>query len=204
MPRKRMTRMEGRETTRQRLLDAATISIAKKGLAATSVEDIVAEAGYTRGAFYSNFRSKSDLFIELLHLDHQRTQESLWKLLDAATSGENHQTQLVSLYEKCYPDDNRYIIWAEARLHAMRDERFRQLVNILYLEKRDMIARFIELSCMLPALLRPRSFADRAFAIMVMMDGTGYFNIAMPNDFPSTLAEALLSIDGLDGPVIAR
>ena len=34
----------------------------KKGFVAASVEDIAASAGYTRGAFYSNFGSKSALF----------------------------------------------------------------------------------------------------------------------------------------------
>jgi len=42
MPRKRLTREEHREQTRSRLLDAAASSIARNGLAATSVEDIAA------------------------------------------------------------------------------------------------------------------------------------------------------------------
>ena len=63
----RLSREESREQTQQRLLDAAQSVIAKKGLAGTSGEDIAAAAGYTRGAFYSNFRSKGDLFIELLN-----------------------------------------------------------------------------------------------------------------------------------------
>ncbi|WP_260336667.1 TetR/AcrR family transcriptional regulator [Paraburkholderia sp. CI2] len=71
-----MTRAESRERTRRRLLDAAASSIAERGFAATSVEDISAQAGYTRGAFYSNFSSKSDLFVELLRLDHQNMQEN--------------------------------------------------------------------------------------------------------------------------------
>jgi AcrR family transcriptional regulator len=70
MPRKRLTREESRDLTRQRLLDAAAVIIAKKGLAAASVENIAERAGYTRGAFYSNFDSKIDLFIELLKRDH--------------------------------------------------------------------------------------------------------------------------------------
>jgi hypothetical protein len=44
MPRKRLTREKAREQTRRRLLDAAALSIARKGLAATSVEDIVTQA----------------------------------------------------------------------------------------------------------------------------------------------------------------
>src|ERR1700719_4220477 len=72
MSRKRMTREDSRDQTTQRLLDAAQKLIAKKGLTAASVEDIAAAAGYTRGAFYSNFSGKGDLFIELLRRDHQK------------------------------------------------------------------------------------------------------------------------------------
>src|ERR1700744_4363640 len=70
MKRKRLTREDSRDLTQQRLLDAAQKLFAKKGLAATSVEDITAAAGYLRGAFYSNFGGKNDLFIELLRRDH--------------------------------------------------------------------------------------------------------------------------------------
>ena len=70
MSRKRLSRDDSREQTTQRLLEAAQKLIAKKGLDAASVENIAAAAGYTRGAFYSNFSSKDDLFIELLRRDH--------------------------------------------------------------------------------------------------------------------------------------
>src|SRR5579859_2309393 len=75
MSRKRLTREDSRDQTTQRLLDAAQRLIAKKGLSATSVEDIAEAAGYTRGAFYSNFSSKGDLFIELLRRDHVKATE---------------------------------------------------------------------------------------------------------------------------------
>jgi len=66
MKRERLTHVQRREQTRERLLEAARIMFLKKGLTATSVEDIAAAAGYTRGAFYSNFGSKPELLIELL------------------------------------------------------------------------------------------------------------------------------------------
>ena len=77
MSRKRITREDSRDQTTQRLLDAAQKLIAKKGLNAASVEDIAEAAGYTRGAFYSNFNSKGDLFIELLRRDHAETHAEL-------------------------------------------------------------------------------------------------------------------------------
>jgi AcrR family transcriptional regulator len=54
-----------REATRQKLLDAAAQVFAEVGLDAASVEAICERAGFTRGAFYSNFETKDELFLEL-------------------------------------------------------------------------------------------------------------------------------------------
>jgi AcrR family transcriptional regulator len=192
MPRKRLSREESREQTRLRLLEAAAVIIAKKGLTATSVEDIAAHAGYTRGAFYSNFKSKSDLFIELLRLDHQDIQEDLQKLLDADLSVEDLQKHLTLFYAQCYRDDSNYIIWAEARLHAMRDAKFRQRMNALCLEKRDLIAYFIDQFGQRMNFSLPGPAADYALATIALMDGMLYFNIIMPNELPDAAAESVL------------
>jgi AcrR family transcriptional regulator len=61
-----MTRAERRAQTRAALLDAAARVFVDRGFAGASVEAIAAEAGYTRGAFYSNFASKEELFVALL------------------------------------------------------------------------------------------------------------------------------------------
>jgi AcrR family transcriptional regulator len=61
-----MTRAERRAQTRAALLDAAARIFVDRGFAGASVETITAEAGYTRGAFYSNFATKEELFVALL------------------------------------------------------------------------------------------------------------------------------------------
>ncbi|MBB5404778.1 TetR/AcrR family transcriptional regulator [Paraburkholderia youngii] len=193
MSRKRLTREESRKETRRRLLGAAALSIARKGLAATSVEDIAARAGYTRGAFYSNFDSKSDLFVELLRLDHQTIQENLRKLLEAGSSGQDLRKQLTLLYAQRYRDDNNYVMWAEARLHAMRDAKFRQQMNVLWLEKREMIASFIEQFCKHVNMQVPGACAAQALATIALMDDVLYFTITMPNELSKTSAEAVVS-----------
>ncbi len=48
------------------LLDAALDLFARQGFGATSIPDICARAGLTKGAFYSNFASKDELFLALL------------------------------------------------------------------------------------------------------------------------------------------
>lgn len=54
-----------RAETRGRLLDAAFRVFAAKGFGAARIDDVCAEAGYTRGAFYSNFDSLDELFYAL-------------------------------------------------------------------------------------------------------------------------------------------
>lgn len=63
-PRTRPTR----EETRDRLLRAAARVFVTKGAGAASIEDICDEAGFSRGAFYSNFAAKDELIIELLEV----------------------------------------------------------------------------------------------------------------------------------------
>lgn len=66
-----------RQETRTRLLDAAIEVFAEEGLQGAAVESICARAGFTRGAFYSNFESKEQLFLELLAREFDRRAEDL-------------------------------------------------------------------------------------------------------------------------------
>lgn len=59
-------RQDRAETTRARLIRAAEKIFARDGFEAAKLEEIAAEAGYTRGALYANFSSKEDLFFALL------------------------------------------------------------------------------------------------------------------------------------------
>ena len=56
------SRAERQALTRTALLDAAERLFIAQGFHATSLDAVAAEAGYTKGAVYSNFASKEDLF----------------------------------------------------------------------------------------------------------------------------------------------
>ena len=58
-----LTRAERREQTRAELIDAAERLFIRQGFHATSVDAVADEAGFTKGAVYSNFSSKEDLFL---------------------------------------------------------------------------------------------------------------------------------------------
>ena len=63
--------------------------------------------------------------------------------MSAGLSVEDMQRQLQLFYSQVYRGNISYVLWAEARLQALREARFRARLNALLLEKRDMIAYFI-------------------------------------------------------------
>lgn len=62
----RLTRKESQQQTRERLLDAALEVFSRRGYHAASVDEIAAEASLSKGAVYSNFSSKEDVFLALI------------------------------------------------------------------------------------------------------------------------------------------
>lgn len=64
--RQRLRRNESQAQTRTALMEAAARLFEAKGLAGTSITEIVDEAGYTTGALYSNFANKEELFVAVL------------------------------------------------------------------------------------------------------------------------------------------
>ncbi len=71
----RLTREAKRQQTRADLLEAATRVFAENGFAATTLDQIAAEAGYTKGAIYSNFQSKEELILEVWEARFESTRD---------------------------------------------------------------------------------------------------------------------------------
>jgi AcrR family transcriptional regulator len=55
-----------RERTRARLIEAASHVIGEKGFHETTLDEVAARAGMTRGAIYGNFKNREDLFLEVV------------------------------------------------------------------------------------------------------------------------------------------
>ncbi|HME09887.1 MAG TPA: TetR/AcrR family transcriptional regulator [Bryobacteraceae bacterium] len=55
-----------REHVRKQIVDSARRLFNRNGFASVSVDAIMADAGLTRGGFYTYFQSKSDLFAEVM------------------------------------------------------------------------------------------------------------------------------------------
>jgi AcrR family transcriptional regulator len=78
------TRPERQARTRTELIDAAGRLFASQGFHATSVDAVAAEAGYTKGAVYSNFESKEDLFFATYERRLEERRRQFEAILEAA------------------------------------------------------------------------------------------------------------------------
>lgn len=71
-----------RRATREKLLDAAHQVFVDRGVVVSTIEEICEAAGFTRGAFYSNFTDKDDLVIALLERETDQILSALDRLQD--------------------------------------------------------------------------------------------------------------------------
>jgi len=122
-----------RAETRQRLLDAARDVFADVGFGRSTVEQVCEHAGYTRGAFYSNFSSLEELFLEMWAQESARLRADL----DAAMTRPSTQRAIaagdvdavVGQLLKAVPVDDRwYRITAEFTAHALRTPSLRRVM----------------------------------------------------------------------------
>jgi AcrR family transcriptional regulator len=194
MNRKRLTREDSRDRTTQRLLDAARKLIAKQGLSDTSLEDIADAAGYTRGAFYSNFSSKGDLFIELLRRDHEATNAQLRELRDDSLPLEDIHRRIREIYSQIYRTNESFMNWAEARILAARDAKFRTRLDALLSERRTEVADLIEYVYGRIGVAPPLAATAVAMGFNSLFEGVKLNMLSSPGGMTSEDAESVLTL----------
>ncbi len=132
-----------RENTRARLLDAAAQVFAEVGLDGASVEAVCDRAGFTRGAFYSNFESKDELFLVLAGSVGEQRVNAVRDRVDeiAAEGGLSAGCDPVELVQRIMDagGDDRLgvMLMSEIRIRALRDHQF----GAAYLvQEREMVS----------------------------------------------------------------
>jgi len=126
------------------LLDAAERVFLREGFAGSSVEKITAEAGFTRGAFYSNFESREQLFVELLQ---DRVYDTYRELLEQNATLEGSPRErlrigIEGVRDVQEGDKGRHLfqLWLECMALAARDDEFRKLAATFWSGNRSMMS----------------------------------------------------------------
>ena len=108
-----------RTNTRARLIEAAADVIVSKGIAGARIDDVVKQAGFTRGAFYSNYSSLQDVLTEAIV---SRSNALLEKIAQAVDSieGPPTMTSLMELLVAIRPEARPiYLLKTEYTLHRL-------------------------------------------------------------------------------------
>jgi len=138
LTRKRLTREESRAQTRERLLEAALAVFAKDGVEKASIEEVAEAAGYSRGAFYSNFESKDDLLCAVLDREIQREGQE-FEAIVSAIPPDALIGKLREYYVEMGRDGASCEFWLDLQLHAIRNAAIRPRVAELMSKKREHV-----------------------------------------------------------------
>ncbi|MGB4137814.1 MAG: helix-turn-helix domain-containing protein [Microbacterium sp.] len=145
-----VTATRRRENTRAKLLEAASQVFAEVGLEGATVEAVCERAGFTRGAFYSNFDSKDELFLELAgsvaaeRLSAVRARVDELTAAGALADGCDASTLVQQVMDTGSDDRMSVMLLSEIRIRALRDEAFGRAYLLQEQEMVAGIARIIE------------------------------------------------------------
>ncbi|WP_175964074.1 TetR/AcrR family transcriptional regulator [Burkholderia pyrrocinia] len=189
----RLTRAQRRDATRERLLGAARAIFEEKGYAAASVEDIAAAAGYTRGAFYSNFRSKTEMLFELLRRDHDDAATALQRIAGMpAGSADDAQRAMLAYWRRRAARHASRLMWLEAQLQAARDPQFRAQFGVFLRERHALATACIDAYAARAGASLPLPAYVLALGLTALCDGVQSCCAADARSSADTLADAVL------------
>jgi AcrR family transcriptional regulator len=89
---------EHRTRTRARIVRSAQALFNRHGFSAVSIDDLMKEAGLTRGGFYSYFRSKEQLYAEAVALSLDVTPWSRWDGVSVDFAAHDAARQVIDAY----------------------------------------------------------------------------------------------------------
>src|SRR6201987_1228228 len=158
-----------RDATRDKLFEAAARVFEEQGINAASIEAIAAAAGFTRGAFYSNFKSKDELIFAMLE-DH--VEQSIRRNLDLLAKHKDLADFLEALRtvdrSRQDPLGRSPLLHMEMILFVARAEQRRPELAKRLRARRRLIAEIVETT--LKNSGKPPRNADWTAAIVLALD----------------------------------
>ncbi len=167
----RLTREESRERTREHLLEAARVAVARNGYDGTSIADIAEAAGFSKGAFFSNFESKEALLLELLRRHKEQDIATLGRILGEVEQNKDATSALDRYLEGLGGDADWARLDIELQLHAARNPTFAADYSALQSQTRSSLAHLIAALFEKAGKRPPASPDDMANLFMALVYG---------------------------------
>jgi AcrR family transcriptional regulator len=142
---KRLSRQESQALTKEKLLVAAGKAFARRGFAGASIDEITEAAGFSRGAFHSNFQNKNAFFLALVERQINILTQEVHKVIDTSSSADEMLGNLRKFFVSYgSADKDAFLLITEAQLYAVRNPRFGNRLNALFRKVHDELIRSVE------------------------------------------------------------
>jgi AcrR family transcriptional regulator len=176
--------------TRERLLAAAANVYARNGVSGATLDDVAAEAGFTKGAVYSQFGSKENLLVALLH-EHLAAQiaEQIEIFDREGPTWRRPQVGSAHWMASLAEDPDAFRLFVELWVYAQRDERLRERLAAGVEAMRATYGGFAQ-STATDAGIEPLPHASERFASIVVGLGIGLAMMRLVD--PQAVPEGLL------------
>jgi AcrR family transcriptional regulator len=191
-----------REETRRRVLAAAAAVFAERGYEATTLEDVAAAAGFSKGAVYSNFASKQELFLALMR---ERIEERLDAVRDVAEQAGSATERIAragsELAELLARQPEWHLLFLEFWARAIRDPQLRRELAAGRRPMRELIARLLDEQASGLGVELPAPSDALAVIVLALSNGLAIERLADPETVdPGLYATALGLVLGTGAP----
>jgi AcrR family transcriptional regulator len=192
-----------RAQTRRRLLEAAGEVFAKRGYDRASLDDVADAAGLTKGAVYSSFASKDNLFYALMR---ERIGERLALVAEAVerqrTVGDITRDAGSGLAQLMSSQSDWHLLFIEFWARAVRDPGLRDEFARERRSARKLITQFLEERAVEADVNLPAPAEQLAVAVLALSNGIAIEHLADPDTVDPSIFGVTLSLllDGLLTP----
>jgi AcrR family transcriptional regulator len=175
-----------RDDTCEKLFEAAAHVFEEQGIGGASIEAIAAAAGFTRGAFYSNFKSKDELIFAMLE-DH--VAQSVRRNLDLLARHKNPEDFIDALKtmdrSRQDPLGRSPLLHMEMILFVARAEKRRPELAKRLRARRKLIAEIVETTSQHSGRARPLNPAWAGAILLALEDGFRLHRLIDPETTPA-------------------
>lgn len=188
------TRRLKKEEIQERLLAAAATVFAAKGFEKTTLEEVAETAGFSKGAVYSNFAGKDEIFFALMERLVEERIKSVEQAISGCTTLEDSSRIAGNLLSQMTLQKPEWqVLFIEYWLRAIRNPELQKR----YINRREplraRIAAVFEGLAQTNGLKFPLAAKSHAVAILALSNGLALEGLIDPEAVPTDLFSQLLN-----------
>jgi AcrR family transcriptional regulator len=166
------------------LLDAAYTLFADRGFHGASIEDICNEAGFTRGAFYSNFATKDELFLDLFDAHAEQALDRLRTIGPLEGDGDAFARVIAAATQPSDDERRWYLITTEFTLYAIRNPEAARALAVHENRLSQAVAKLLGELCAELDVEPSADLDDLARLVIAVIEGARAQSYVQPEELP--------------------